>query len=415
MADRRRWAIFLALALIVPLITAQLPSSVQTTKAEPVAEWSVLAAQELLAFIETLESHGLDPRDYQSTALESAIRAGKPADISEISSTSFAAIAHDFAKGRLAEDPVARRFGGMNAVDPSGLMELAHQRGQVRAALDSMAPQDLDYLALRNALGALAPDAPPERRAALVATLERRRWMPREAQGRHIVVNVPAFRLELFDGDRLLETHRVIVGKPATETPQFAATVEAVTVNPSWYVPASIVAESVGGLIRRNPAAARAKGYRWSRSGSGSLSVVQIPGPGNALGQIKFELPNDFRVYIHDTPDRSLFEKQDRALSHGCIRLAEPTKLAATLLESEGWSISRIEDSIAAGQTSRIELARPIPVQVVYFTAERAPDGAIRYWPDIYDLDRSMAQRLTGDRSRPLAARQTVPECAGLA
>lgn len=279
-------------------------------------------------------------------------------------------------------------------------------------ALDRIAPQDADSALLRATLTNLPPNAPASERAALIATLERRRWLAREERGLRLVVNIPAFRLDLLDGDRMLQSHRVIVGKPATPTPQFAAAVQAVTINPTWIVPGSIIAESVGRLIRTHPRTARARGYTWSRTPSGGLSVVQKPGAQNALGRIKFEFPNPYRVYIHDTPSRELFDQPGRAFSHGCIRLAEPEALAATLLAGQGWDRERIADAIAAGKTVRVALASAVPVDIVYFTAERGEGRSVRYWPDLYGLDMPLARRVAG--SGPLAVRAAAPatECS---
>lgn len=236
--------------------------------------------------------------------------------------------------------------------------------------------------------------------------------MPREPQGRLLEVNIPAYRIDLVENGNVIESHRVIVGKPATPTPQFAAAVEAVTINPRWSVPASIVAESVGSLIRTRPATARARGYSWTRAAGGGLSVVQAPGDQNALGRLKLELPNAFNVYIHDTNARELFNRSERAFSHGCIRLAEPTALAATLLSDAGWDAARIETAIGAGTTVRVPLRRAVPVRIVYFTAEASPGGAVHYWRDVYGLDRSLAGRVAAVHAPPPSLGAYETECS---
>ncbi len=368
--------------------------------------------QDLLAFIERVGSHGLNPLDYNPLALRSAIAAGDSANLSRLSDESFVRIAHDLARGKLAADASAKRFGGLSAFDARALMKGALLRDDVMGSLDALAPQDFSYVSLRNALSSLSPAAPIEQRDALLATLERRRWMPRAPMGRHVVVNIPAYRLDLFDGDVLIESHRVIVGKKTTPTPQFPAAIEAVTLNPSWFVPDSIVKESVGALIRSNPAAARAKGYIWNRDSGGKLSVVQSPGDQNALGRVKFELPNPFHVYIHDTPSRELFDRSLRALSHGCIRVSEPGAFAATILERQGWDVAGIQKAIADGDTHTIALQTHVPVEIVYFTAEPTSDGSVRYWPDIYNIDKPLAERLAGPRREPKTSLIAQPSCS---
>jgi murein L,D-transpeptidase YcbB/YkuD len=379
-------------------------------------QWDIRSSRELLAILDRALSHGLDPSAYRAGRLRAAIAAGDVKTMQSAAETSFVQMALDLANGRLPDDAVAKRFAGGNRLDREAATEMmrdALSTNAVAGTLDELAPRDLQYLKLRNALAALPRSAPAEQRDALVATLERRRWMAREPVGRHLLVNIPAYRIDLVEDGRVIESHRVIVGKRATPTPQFAASVEAVTINPTWSVPASIVAESVGALVRTNPAAARAKGYSWTRSPAGGLSVVQAPGPQNALGRIKFELPNAFHVYIHDTNSRELFERSERALSHGCIRLAEPTALAATVLADAGWDDARIRTAVEAGRTVRVPLRRTIPVSIVYFTAEPAPDGSTRYWPDIYGLDHNLARRAGGTWAPAVALGRLETECSG--
>lgn len=374
----------------------------------PTSGWTVPQATDLLAAIDRAPSHGLSGSHYHPGRIRAAIADANPAALGKSSDTAFAALSRDLAMGRLADDPVASRFVKevrVKALDSQGLMLSALERNEVFGALYRLAPQDTHYHALRNTLASLPAYAPGGQRAALVATLERRRWLDREDRGLHLRVNIPAYRLDLVRGQVTVRSHRVIVGKGETPTPQFSGSVEAVTINPQWTVPESIIAESVGALIRSNPGAARARGYRWHRSAAGGLSVTQIPGPQNALGRIKLEMPNSHRVYIHDTPGKDLFDEPERAFSHGCIRLEEPVALAVALLADQGWTKERIEAAISAGKNVRIALKSAVPVDVVYFTAEIADGGTATYAPDIYDLDGHLSDRLMG--KLPIA--QNVP------
>ena len=411
----------LALALSIPTLGAAIQTEeasypAGTSTADSLPAWDLRNARELLGVLDRAASHGLDPSSYHAETLRAAIARGDAAAIRDVAEQGFVLIAQDLANGREPTEPAARRFAGgemrLDAEGAANLMRDALSRGDVAQTLERLAPQDLGYLALRNALGALPQGAPAEHRAALVATLERRRWMPREPQGRLLEVNIPAYRIDLVENGNVIESHRVIVGKPATPTPQFAAAVEAVTINPRWSVPASIVAESVGSLIRTRPATARARGYSWTRAAGGGLSVVQAPGDQNALGRLKLELPNAFNVYIHDTNARELFNRSERAFSHGCIRLAEPTALAATLLSDAGWDAARIETAIGAGTTVRVPLRRAVPVRIVYFTAEASPGGAVHYWRDVYGLDRSLAGRFAAVHAPPPSLGAYETECS---
>jgi murein L,D-transpeptidase YcbB/YkuD len=387
----------------------------EASPASDLASWDLRSARELLGVLDRASSHGLDPARYSAAELRTAIAQGDAAAIATHAERGFVLIAQDLANGRLQDDPASRRFASarLDAQGAADLMRDAIARSDVAGTLERLAPQDTGYLALRNALASLPQSAPAEERAALVATLERRRWLPREPRGRHLVVNIPAFRLDLVEDGKVIESHRVIVGKPSTPTPQFSAAVEAVTINPRWSVPSSIVAESVGALIRSRPATARARGYSWTRGPGGGLSVVQAPGDQNALGRLKLELPNPFNVYIHDTNARNLFEEPARAFSHGCIRLAEPTVLAATLLSDSGWNADRIASAIRAGKTLRVPLHNEVPVWVVYFTAEPTPEGTVRFARDIYGLDRSIARRVDASEPASLALGAHETECSG--
>jgi murein L,D-transpeptidase YcbB/YkuD len=194
--------------------------------------------------------------------------------------------------------------------------------------------------------------------------------------------------------------------------------VTGVIFNPPWNVPQSIVAESVGSLVRNSPATARARGYTWSYSG-GALRVTQQPGPQNALGQMKLDMPNPYTVYLHDTPSKALFDQEQRALSHGCIRTDKPFDLAEQLLRDAGWNRAMIDDAVAKRRTQRVALAQPLPVYVIYMPAYVAADGSVSYFGDPYSLNGAV-NRLLDDRAgaRSLAKggrRNDRPAIAGSA
>ncbi|OYX78665.1 MAG: hypothetical protein B7Y82_00305 [Sphingomonadales bacterium 32-65-25] len=233
-----------------------------------------------------------------------------------------------------------------------------------------------------------------EVRLKVTASLARWQLLPAPSAGRWLLVNIPAFEISLYDGQLRTGTWRAIVGKPKTPTPRFAGSVTGVILNPWWEVPKSIVAESVGRLVARNPKKAATQGY--VRDGD---RYRQRPGPHNQLGLMKLDFPNPYSVGIHDTPSRQLFEKEKRAFSHGCIRVDDPFAFAAALL---GEPTSR--DSLNTVReinpdTQRLPLAEPLPVIVGYFTAEVADDGTLRLFDDVYRLDRGEAA--TGSATGP--------------
>lgn len=221
----------------------------------------------------------------------------------------------------------------------------------------------------------------PARRAILAANLERWRALPAQLGQRHLMVNVPEQEVVLWENGVPVARWDVIIGRPRTPTVSFSAEVSGVNLNPSWYVPQSIVRESVGALVRNNPAEARRRGYVVSGS-----SYRQRPGPGNALGRMKLVMPNSHAIYLHDTPARHLFEREERAFSHGCIRVRDAMGFAARLA---GVTRTELETMAADGQTRTVPLARPVPVHITYFTAVPGPDNKLRYLNDIYGRDRS--------------------------
>ncbi len=197
------------------------------------------------------------------------------------------------------------------------------------------------------------------RRAALLANMEMWRWEPRDMGARRIEVNIPDFSVEVFDGDTVIHSARVVVGKPKTPTPVFSNVVRYVLINPAWLVPDSIVKKEIlprlGHFERL--------GYEVKTIG-GRVTVRQPPGDDNALGRLAFMFPNDHSVYMHDTPARELFSEDMRALSHGCVRVEDPLRLAELVL---GWPESRINAAIG-GQERTVFLPHPFPIHIEYFT-----------------------------------------------
>lgn len=276
--------------------------------------------------------------------------------------------------------------GGDERIDLPALLAAALARDDLDGFFKSLRPRHPEYAAL---LQALLFETDPGKRTMLIRNLERWRWMPLDMGQRYLLVNAPGFEVGLWENGRKVEHWRVIVGKPRTPTPVFSAVVTGVTVNPWWDVPPSIVAESVGRLVRTKPAEARRRGYVW-----GGGSYRQRPGPGNALGLVKLAMPNPYKVYLHDTPSKTLFDQAARAFSHGCIRVDKALAFAARLLGRP------IDPELAQGTTLTVPLNAPLPVYVTYFTADVSDAGAVEYHADIYGRDARM-----GDALNP------VPKC----
>jgi L,D-transpeptidase YcbB len=177
--------------------------------------------------------------------------------------------------------------------------------------------------------------------------------------------------------------------------------IDTIVVNPSWHIPRSIIEGEIKPILKRNPNYLAQNRMYWSGD-----HLIQEPGPQNALGRIKFEFPNRYSVYLHDTPARKLFTDPERAQSHGCVRLERPLDLATLLLESDpDWPREAIEDAIRAGETIRVPLPEPVAVVIVYRTAFVAEDGLVQFRPDLYGLDTqltlALSQKVTALRSEP--------------
>jgi murein L,D-transpeptidase YcbB/YkuD len=212
------------------------------------------------------------------------------------------------------------------------------------------------------------------------------RGMPdRSHLRRYVEVNVPGFELKVVVDGVVVLRSRVIVGEKDNETPIFDDWIRYIEINPSWYVPASIVPELIEKEAAR-PGYLASDGFVWR--GSNGQTLVQKPGPKNALGRIKFLFPNHHAVYLHDTPQRGLFGRSQRSLSHGCVRVEKPNDLAMALLGEQGWTRKRLDATYASRKTQRVELAEPVPVFLDYRTAFVGEDGRLQLRPDLYRHDR---------------------------
>jgi murein L,D-transpeptidase YcbB/YkuD len=219
--------------------------------------------------------------------------------------------------------------------------------------------------------------------AEIVANMERWRWLPRDLGADRIEVNIPDFELAVKRNDSVVHRTRVIVGKTTTPTPVFSDRMRFIVVNPSWSVPPSIVRKEMAAKHGGDLSYLAGRGFQISYR-NGHASVRQPPGERNALGRVKFVFPNAYSVYLHDTPTRNLFSQTRRALSHGCVRVHEPFKLAESVLAPQGeWSESRLRGMIGASER-RIDLAEPLPVHIEYFTAFVDENGRLQLREDIY-------------------------------
>ena len=249
----------------------------------------------------------------------------------------------------------------------------------------------------------------------LVLNMERRRWLPDNLGQRHIFVNLADFTLKLVDEPKTLLDMPVVVGKTYHMTPIFTADMTYLEINPHWNVPPSIARKEILPKLRQDVSyLARNKFTLFSDWGENAhvvdpatvdwalaankgfpFKLRQEPGEGNALGRIKFMLPNHFNVYLHDTPAKSLFKKSTRTYSHGCIRVSDPLTLAEAVLSGHtGWTRDKIAQAMDSGERRVVTLARPLPVHIGYLTAFANKDGSVHFRDDIYGRDLRLARVL---------------------
>lgn len=357
--------------------------------------WSMDNARMLVSLIEESALEGLEPSNYRLAELKSAVDSGRNGDALDMLATSAAlTLAHDYADGRI-EDKQAFDWHITTPADPNLLqrnLDDALSQGRLRAWMQGLLPDNAQYRALKAAYAATSP-ADSAKRELLRANLERWRWMPRNLGDRYIYVNVPSYRLELINGGVEEASFNVVVGAPKTPTPQLALQAQSVVANPSWTLPPSVLKEGRW----------QGKGYSVTRRADGSLSVRQAPGPRNALGRIKIDMPNPHAIYLHDTPQKTAFDRTDRALSHGCVRVQNIEELAALLHGGV-----ELDEALAdPAKTKVLQLQKSVPVYIVYFTAEAQPDGTIRYFDDPYQRDQALLGRIgaQGGSAVQMAAR----------
>lgn len=248
---------------------------------------------------------------------------------------------------------------------------------------------------------ALSGDAPSRMEAEIVANMERWRWLPRDLGATHIEVNIPEFRVALMEGDKTVFTTRAVVGKPESPTPVFSDTMRYLVVNPTWTMPPSILEKEALPNLMSDPDYYAKRGYEVIQK-NGKLIVRQPPGERNALGHIKFMFPNDHAVYLHDTPSRSLFQRDRRAFSHGCVRVDQPFDLAEAVLDRK-WSAAGLRKLIGPKERT-ISLEEPLPIHLTYFTARVDAHGRLIQFEDLYGYSRRLRAAMGTDGDAALVA-----------
>ena len=343
--------------------------------------WEPGDAHQLLAVIQDIGSEGLDPLDYDPAGLAMALRSGNPMVLAQAATDRFNRLSADLAFGHVRGD--ARQ--DWHIPDPdldeerqALLLRAALAQHRIPDALRGLLPSHPQYAALRHAL-AVTPPAETAKINRIRLNMDRWRWLPRDLGDRYIIVNVPAYTAALVENGVTNSRHDAVAGAIKTPTPQMKATATGVIFNPWWEVPLSLSREVAG---KRGYVAVKGKDgkvQRWR----------QPPGPANALGKVKFVMPNPKAIFLHDTNARGLFDRKMRAYSHGCIRTQNVLDLAAMLLAEDGgeWDKAKVDEVVASGKTVQANFVKPLPVYIVYMSSAALVDGRIKDYDDIYKRD----------------------------
>lgn len=397
-------------ALMLPLTLLAAPASAQAVKEDsvvlqpdkvkddaPVVEtigeanlpsWSAANAKALLTVINGIGDEGLFAKDYNPEGLKAAIDGGDQAQIDKVATDSFLLLATHMRDGRTPN--AARKQWFMTDSDQQNtplipLLTSALVSGTVPQALVGLDPIHPNFAVLKASLKTAKTPADAN---AIRVNIERWRWMPRDLGDRYVVSNVPEYLTRVVHGGAIIATHKAVVGKPTTPTPQLNPMATGIIVNPTWTLPKSIIAEGIGATIARSPATARAQGYTWTGSGK-TLSVVQQPGDNNALGRMKMEMLNPHAIYLHDTPSKAAFNAAARAFSHGCIRTEKAVHFSGLMaVYFAGRTPEEFGAAYASGKTTKFTFEQPFPVYVAYWTV--IPNGAgkgVSKLADIYGRD----------------------------
>ena len=252
----------------------------------------------------------------------------------------------------------------------------------------------------------------------IIANMDRWRWMPRDLGKNYVMLNIPEYRLRLYKDRSLYWETKVVVGKPSQATPIMTGAMRFITVNPTWNVPPSIIANEYLPALRQDPGVLERMGLRMEQNRDGTVRIYQPPGDRNALGRIRFNFPNKFLVYQHDTPDKHLFAHEKRAYSHGCMRVENPLmygeKLLSVVMPNEKYTAEKLRSMYGPAEIN-INFPTALPVHLTYQTAFVDDSGALQIRDDIYGRDARHIAILRGDERRVAdVAQATRPTGTGI-
>ena len=385
------------------------------------------AVDDAVAVMAASSAHGLIPGDYDGPSLSTAFeaveksaakdqaRAEELANFDVRMTAALLRLGRDVAIGRVSPDVVGAQWKPrLTPSDLAASLGTAVNGDEVSTWVDAIAPRHAGYKTLRKSLGKLQAATPTDDKKIAVVrmNLDRWRWLPSDLGQRHLIANIPEFLLRAEENGRTAFEMRVVVGGPGDrQTPLFSDAMETVVFNPYWHIPQSIAQGETLPAIAKNPdyleshdieVLDAASGHRhvdpedvdWDdQDALKSLVFRQRPGDDNALGHVKFLFPNRHAVYMHDTPSTTFFQRPMRALSHGCVRVAEPEKLAGYVLRDQPtWTATAISTTMGGDREQHVKLTHSLPVHLVYFTAAVNDRGELVFFDDVYKVDAKQLQ-----------------------
>ena len=366
-----------------PAITQPAPAVAEPAPLPPPPPplWRFDQASALLTYIQWIGREGLNPDDYDPAGLEQAMGSKDPMVLAQAATDRFNKVSSDLALGHVRGDArIDWHIVDKDLDEPRQrlLLDTALRENRIADALNSLLPSHPQYGALKNAL-VVTPKGETQKINKIRLNMDRWRWLPRDLGQKYVIVNVPAFYATLVENGVTRWKQRAVAGAIKTPTPQLSAMATGVILNPWWEVPKSIEPE-VRGKAGYVPVKGKdGKVQRWR----------QPPGPSNALGQMKFVMPNAQAIYLHDTNARSRFNSQIRAVSHGCVRTQNIHDLAAELGSDDSgeWTRTKIDEVLATNKSVEAKFVKPVPVHIVYFSIAALLDGSVITYSDLYKRD----------------------------
>ena len=351
----------------------------------------------------------LNPAAYHQRIIAALRQGSEYRDIAALEilmSDAYLSLAGDLANGLVDPRLINPTWNAEKVGDDTlgDLLAEGVMRGDIITPLRRLNANDSRYQSLKNLYVLLRSDVNSQAAANsddLIINMERLRWMPQERGETHIIANIPAYRVSMIRNDKRIYTSRAIVGRRDRKTPRFTDRLRYIVMSPTWTVPPMIMKKDKLPRLRRDPAiyddsfevllpdgrVVPPSAVDWHGNAIVHYTLRRKPGPRNELGRVKFLFPNPYAIYLHDTPNRSLFKRAYRAKSSGCIRLQKPLQLADILLADSEWTPEKIRAATRKPTSKWVKLARETPIYLVYWTAWADFGGEVHYASDVYGLD----------------------------